>query len=412
MNPTLQAALAALAGALVVGGAVLAWALSERQQRGTPPPEPLVPDGVARVLSVLRSSAVLVDEHGSVLKASAPAYALGLVRNDRLASDELSEAMANVRRDGQIRELELVMGRSDVPDRLVTARVAPLGTRLVLALVEDRTRERQVEAVRRDFVANVSHELKTPVGAIRLLAEAVHDAADDPEAVIRFSGRMLTESERLSHLVQQIIELSRLQGNDPLESPTTVYLDDVVASAIDTSAMPAETKGITVTARGERGLSSFGDHGQISAAVSNLVSNAVTYSGNGSTVVVDLKSDDQMVTISVLDQGIGIPAAEIDRIFERFYRVDPARHRSTGGTGLGLSIVKHVAATHGGSVDVWSIEGQGSTFTLSLPRNQLPEDAPLPFAGEDEHPSDQRPAEGRHGNRGPNRGPHNQEARQ
>lgn len=374
MNPTLQAALAALSGALVVGGAVLAWALSERQQRAQAPPPPAVPDGVAGVLSVLRSSAVLVDENGSVLKASAPAYALGLVRSGRLSSDELSSAVAGVRRDGQIREIELLMTRSGLPDRNVTARIAPLGARLVLALVEDRTRERQVEAVRRDFVANVSHELKTPVGAIRLLSEAVHDAADDPEAVIRFSGRMLTESERLSHLVQQIIELSRLQGDDPLEHPTTVRLDEVVAVAIDTSAMTAEAKGITLVGRGEHGLSSFGDAGQISAAVSNLVSNAVAYSGEGSTVVVDTRADDQLVSISVLDQGIGIPAGEIDRIFERFYRVDPARHRSTGGTGLGLSIVKHVAATHGGEVDVWSVEGQGSTFTLSLPRNQLPDD--------------------------------------
>jgi two-component system sensor histidine kinase SenX3 len=239
---------------------------------------------------------------------------------------------------------------------------------MVLALVEDRTRERRVEAIRRDFVANVSHELKTPVGAIRLLAEAVCDAADDPEAVRRFSDRMITESDRLSRLVQQIIELSRLQGDDPLESPVPVSVDQVVATAVDTSAIDAATKRIALVTGGESGLEVFGNREQVMAAVSNLVANAVAYSAPSSTVVLNTRATPGTVEISVVDQGIGIPAEEIDRIFERFYRVDPARHRSTGGTGLGLSIVKHVAATHGGEVKVWSVEGHGSTFTLALPR--------------------------------------------
>ena len=252
--------------------------------------------------------------------------------------------------------------------RHVTARVAPLGSRLVLALVEDRTRERRVEAIRRDFVANVSHELKTPVGAIRLLAEAVHDASDDPEAVERFAGRMLKESDRLSKLVQQIIELSRLQGDDPLEMPELVSVDEILSTAIDTSAIDAQAKGISVVSAGESGLEVRGNHEQIAVAVGNLVANAVAYSTPRSSVMVSAKANGPNVDISVTDQGIGIPANEIERIFERFYRVDPARHRSTGGTGLGLSIVKHVAATHGGEVRVWSVEGQGSTFTLTLPR--------------------------------------------
>src|SRR5688572_12119569 len=189
-------------GALVAGGAVLAWAVSERQQRHIAPPEdPVVPPGVATVLSVLRSSAVLVGDGNEVVKASAPAYALGLVRGHVLVSEELATLVDQVRRDGQIRETELLIRRPGLSARHVTARVAALSSRLVLALVEDRTRERQVEAVRRDFVANVSHELKTPVGALRLLAEAVHDAAEDPTAVQRFSGRMITESERLTRLV-------------------------------------------------------------------------------------------------------------------------------------------------------------------------------------------------------------------
>jgi len=349
---------------------MLAWHISDRQQQRAAPVElPVVPPEVATVLSVLRSSAVIVDDSDTVVKASAPAYALGLVRGTSLLNEELDDLVHQVRRDGQIRETELLLARPSGPPRHVTARVAPLGSRLVLVLVEDRTRERRVEAVRRDFVANVSHELKTPVGAIKLLAEAVCDASDDPEAVERFASRMSLESDRLTGLVQQIIELSRLQADDPLEMPDPVDLDEIITMAVDTSAIDAASKRIEIVASGTSGLEVFGNHEQVAAAVSNLVSNAVSYSRPDSSVLVSIKAEDGMVDISVVDQGIGIPSNEIDRIFERFYRVDPARHRSTGGTGLGLSIVKHVAATHGGDIRVWSVEGQGSTFTLTLPQH-------------------------------------------
>src|SRR3954471_12414493 len=371
VDPTTQAFLAAVLGAVVAGGAVLAWHISDRQQSAVPVTnEPVVPPEVATVLSVLRSSAVIVDDTDTVVKASAPAYALGLVRGTQLVSEELEKLVHEVRRDGQIRETELLMNRPAAPARHVTARVAPLGSRLVLALVEDRTRERRVEAVRRDFVANVSHELKTPVGAIKLLAEAVADASEDPDAVKRFAGRMLTESDRLTRLVQQIIELSRLQADDPLDAPSAVSIDDVIGVAVDTSAIDADSKRIDIVTGGTPGLEVFGNAEQVTAAVANLVANAVSYSAVDSTVLVTTKSDERSVEISVVDQGIGIPTDEIDRIFERFYRVGPARHRSTGGTGLGLSIVKHVAATHGGDIRVWSVEGQGSTFTLTLPQHQ------------------------------------------
>lgn len=374
VDPTMQAGLAAIVGAVMAGGAVLAWHISDRQRHTLPQvEEPVVQAGVAAVLSILRSSAVVVDESDHVLKASAPAYAFGLVRGSTLVVPELLDLVAQVRRDGQIRESELDLPAPDGGTaRTLTARVAPLGARLVLALVEDRTREKRVEEVRRDFVANVSHELKTPVGAIKLLAEAVTDASDDPEAVQRFATRMLLESDRLANLVQQIIELSRLQAHDPLETPVMVDLDAAVLTAVDTSAMEAAAKRITVESRGEHGLEVFGSQELIGAAVSNLVANAVTYSGEGSRVVVTTRSEGDQVQVSVVDQGIGIPPEDIDRIFERFYRVDPARHRSTGGTGLGLAIVKHVAATHGGDIAVWSVQGQGSTFTLTLPRNPQP----------------------------------------
>jgi two-component system sensor histidine kinase SenX3 len=370
VDPTTQALLFALLGAVMGAGVVLAWRISEhQQQRVADHDEPVVPTGVATVLSVLRSSALVVDENDEVLKASAPAHALGLVRGHLLAVDDLADFVRQVRRDGQIRDIELNLSRGRPTQPIhVTARVAPLSSRLVLVLAEDRTRERRVEAIRRDFVANVSHELKTPVGAIALLAEAVAEASDDPAAVERFAGRIQTESERLGRLVQQIIELSRLQGDEPLETPTPVDVDQVVERAVDATSIDAGAKRIEVVYDGERGLEALGSTEQVAVAVGNLVANAVAYSPDGSTVVVSARPADLMVEITVTDQGIGIPAAEIDRIFERFYRVDPARHRSTGGTGLGLSIVKHVAASHGGEVRVWSSPGQGSSFTLTLPR--------------------------------------------
>jgi two-component system, OmpR family, sensor histidine kinase SenX3 len=246
--------------------------------------------------------------------------------------------------------------------------VAPLTSRVVLVLAEDRTNERRVDAIRRDFVANVSHELKTPVGAMTLLAEAAEEAADDPEAVRRFAARMQTEAVRLNYLVQQIIELSRLQGDEAVVDPLPVEVDDLVERSIDVGAIGAAAKGIEVTYDGQRGHRVRGDGEQLSLALSNLIANAVAYSPSGSKVVVSVQPADTMLDLNVTDQGIGIPAAELDRIFERFYRVDPSRRRSTGGTGLGLSIVKHVAASHGGEVLVWSAEGQGSSFTLRLPR--------------------------------------------
>ncbi len=276
MEGTTQALLFALLGAVLGAGVVLAWRVSERQLHQAPPQEdPAVPAGIATVLSVLRSSAVVVDQNDQVLKASAPAYALGLVRGNTLTIDDLADLVRQVRRDGQIRETELVMprGRSSVH---VTARVAALSSRLVLALVEDRTRERRVEAIRRDFVANVSHELKTPVGALNLLAEAVADAAEDPEAVVRFAGRMQTESARLSKLVKQIIELSRLQGDDPLDEAEPVDVDKVVDQAIDQSSIDAQNKHITVVHDGERDLEILGNGDEVALALGNLVANAVT----------------------------------------------------------------------------------------------------------------------------------------
>jgi two-component system sensor histidine kinase SenX3 len=238
--------------------------------------------------------------------------------------------------------------------------------------VDDRTEARRVEEIRRDFTANVSHELKTPIGALHLLAEAVQDAADEPEAVRHFAARMLQESQRLSTLVQEIIDLSRLQVADALHPPVPVGVDEVVADAVDRCRLVAQAKGIDVIIGGDTGSTVYGDHNLLVTAVRNLVDNAISYSGDGTRVGVGVRRESELVEISVTDQGIGIVAEDQKRVFERFYRVDPARSRATGGTGLGLSIVKHVAANHGGEVTVWSMPGQGSTFTLRLPESTVP----------------------------------------
>ena len=373
MDPSTVTVLAALLGAVLGGGTVLAWRVSDRElptaePETSPVDAAVVPAGVSTVLSVLRSSGFVVDEDDRVLQASAPAYALGLVRDSELRVPELLDVVRQVRRDGEIRQLDLDVRRGAGPAH-VQARVAPLSSRLVLVLTEDRTQERRVEAIRRDFVANVSHELKTPVGALTLLAEAAEDAAEDAEAVRRFAGRMRTEAARLTRLVMQIIELSRLQDDELLDRPLPVDVEKVVTRALEPNEVEAKTKSIDVLWDGRRDLMLLGNEDQIVLALSNLVANAIAYSDDHSRVTVAAQPIDDMVELSVTDEGVGIPGAELERIFERFYRIDPSRHRSTGGTGLGLSIVKHVAATHGGEVRVWSREGQGSTFTMRLPRH-------------------------------------------
>ncbi|WP_030610162.1 sensor histidine kinase [Streptomyces sclerotialus] len=372
------AAVAAIAGCCTGVIAMLAFRWSERDQakptRTSLHTDAVLPPGVDTVLSVLRSSAVVLDEADGVVKASSAAYALGLVRGGKLAVDPMLQMARDTRRDGEIRQVELDLprrgtGRGDA--LAVSARVAPLGSRLVLLLVEDLTEARRIEAVRRDFVANVSHELKTPVGALSLLSEAVMDASDDPEAVNRFAGRMQAEATRLTSLVQELIDLSRVQNDNPLEDSEPVRVDELVEEAMDRCRQQASSKSITMAVGGAADLYVWGNRSQLAGALGNLVENAVNYSPARTRVGIAGRrvqaSGGAMIEIAVTDQGIGISEKDRDRIFERFYRVDPARSRATGGTGLGLAIVKHVAASHGGEVTVWSSEGQGSTFTLRLP---------------------------------------------
>jgi two-component system, OmpR family, sensor histidine kinase SenX3 len=330
-----------------------------------------LPSGVASVLSVLSSSAVVLDVADRVLMASQAARAFGLVKDGQLMVGELLALVRQVRRDGETREGEIDLSGSSFGGRRTSfaVRVAPLGPDgLILLLAEDQTESRRVEEVRRDFVANISHELKTPVGALALLAETMEEAADDPEAVRRFAGRMRQEASRLTYLVQDLITLSRIQAAEPVPDPIPVDLGAVVAEALDRVRMKASARGIELVGACEERVIVLGDEDLIVTALRNLLDNAIAYSPDRTRVVVSASRDGtRTAQISVADQGIGIPERDLERIFERFYRVDPARSRATGGTGLGLAIVKHVMAAHRGKVTVWSQEGVGSTFTLQMP---------------------------------------------
>jgi len=357
---------------------------SERSQRQLPqtPGAPALPDGVSAVLAVLRSGAIVLDAADAVVSTSPPAVAHGLVRDHDLVHDELRHLARQVRRDGVIREVELDLPRGPLGRGRFTvgARVAPLGSAYVLLLVEDHTTARRVEEVRREFVVNVSHELKTPVGGLALLAEAVLEARDDPEAVARFAHRMQVESTRLTRLVQEIVDLSRLQIAGTLKEPERVDVGVAAADAIEQSRLVAESRDVEIMSSLAPGVQVFGDADLLATAVRNLIVNAINYSEQSTRVAVSVRTSEHLVEISVADQGQGIPEGEQERIFERFYRVDAARSRATGGTGLGLAIVKHICANHGGEVTVWSEQGHGSTFTMRLPA------APPSLPGEDHPP--------------------------
>ncbi len=362
-------ALAALIGVLVGW-----WMGRKRGDETVTEVEVTADDGIQhgeieRVLAALPEASVVVDASGSPVRMGDQALAMTLVQNGRIAIPEISSMIADVRRDGDIREHDVTVRRPPLGKGLITLRlrVAPLGPDRVLVLAEDLSEAQRVDAVRRDFVANVSHELKTPIGALSLLAEAVLSSADEPEAVRHFAGRMEAEAGRLSDLVGDLIDLSRLQGADPLKDALPVSVDAVVSEATDAVRQLASNSQIDVVVGGIPGLMVLGMEAQLVTALRNLLTNAINYSPRGTSVAVATRLAGGVVEISVTDQGMGIPESELQRVFERFYRVDQARSRVTGGTGLGLAIVKHVAENHGGEVGVWSILGEGSTFTLRLP---------------------------------------------
>jgi len=362
-----------LTALLVAVVALLAIRLSDREERRQVPlpatSDDPVSETLARVLAALPGASIVLSRDGRILRASAQASMLGVVRGSELAAPEVIDLVHRVRRDGVTRSVEFQTRRPPLGKGLLElrARVSDLDSDRLLVLVDDLSEVQRLDAVRRDFVANVSHELKTPVGALSLLAEAVESASDDPEAVRHFAARMQIEATRLSHLIRDIIDLSRVQGADPSKNPERLEVTRLVNEAIDATRLAAQAKSIEIVAGGDSDLTILGDDGQIVMALRNLVANAVAYSPEHTRVSVGIRKADGIVEVTVADQGIGISEGDRDRIFERFYRVDPARSRETGGTGLGLAIVKHVCANHGGECRVWSTVGEGSTFTLRLP---------------------------------------------
>ena len=372
-----MAVIVAVLAVLLVGVVATGFALRSRWQ-GQPSsdapaagarPKKREPMPAETMLHLLPTAVVLVDEDDSVRLANAAAESMGIVRGGTIAVPELRQLVRRCRRSGETQTAELALDRGGFPRRELTvgARTEPLEHGDVALVVDDLTEAKRVESVRRDFVANVGHEIKTPVGALTLLAEAALDASDDPDAVQRFVARMQKEATRLSRLVQELLDLSRLQGGDPLPDATVVRVDAIIEEAMDRTRLVAETKMIELVRGGEPGLLVTGSESQLVTALSNLLDNAVAYSGPRTRVGVGVHLRDGVVDISVSDQGVGIDSRDRERIFERFYRADPARSRETGGTGLGLAIVKHIVNNHGGEVTVWSEPGSGSTFTIRLP---------------------------------------------
>ncbi|GAA2504794.1 two-component sensor histidine kinase [Winogradskya humida] len=348
-------------------------------------------------LDSLRVGVVVLDGEDQPVLVNPAARAMGLLRSGgapgTIAAHPILRTLAGqVRRTGVRREVEL-----DLPRGRAGSASAPLGLHLravalnsthVAVEAADVTESHRLARVRRDFVANVSHELKTPIGALQLLAEALLDATELPEtppeersedliAARRFAERIHHESARMGRLVNELLELTRLQGAEPLPTPEPVALDWVIAEVVDRTRTTSSAKNIEVVYTGPKGATVWGSDSQVATAVTNLVENAIAYSGEDTRVALTMRQDEDWIEIDVTDQGIGIAPHDVDRIFERFYRADQARSRSTGGTGLGLAIVKHIATNHGGRVAVSSTLGGGSTFTLRLPAR--PPESPLPL---------------------------------
>ena len=329
-----------------------------------------LPELLIKTLQSLEVESLVLLPGEEVIFQSPGIANFGLMKEERIASEELLALIRVVRRKKERHRgsIELARGPIGGGKRELEVSVTPLDEQgMVLVLISDESEARRIEAVRRDFVANVSHELKTPIGALGLLSEAILGAKDEPSAVVKFATRMQNEAKRLTELVQEIIDLSRLQSSDPLQKALAVEVSDVVREAVDQAQFSSEQRAISLEIGEVEDATVIGDREQLITAVHNLVENAVSYSPEHTKVSIVTKRTDGIVEISVTDQGIGIAEENLNRIFERFYRVDPARSRITGGTGLGLSIVKHVALNHGGDVKVWSKVGVGSTFTMQLP---------------------------------------------
>ena len=364
--------------ALVVGiaaGTRLSPRVAQRRQRVAAESTGItVAQMLQRIVALMPMGAAVVDTHRDVVYLNDRARELGLVR-DRQLDDQAWQA-AQQALAGDDAEFDLqphkraAAGRSGISVHGQARLLSEEDRRFAVVFVHDQSDHARMEATRRDFVANVSHELKTPVGAMALLAEALLASADDSETVRRFAEKVLIEANRLGDMVAELIELSRLQGAERLPNVIDVDVDSVVSEAISRHKVAAENANIEVRTDAPSGLRVLGDQTLLVTALANLVSNAIAYSTPGSPVSISRRRRGDNIEIAVTDRGIGIALEDQERVFERFFRGDKARSRATGGSGLGLAIVKHVAANHDGSIGVWSKPGTGSTFTLSIPAYQ------------------------------------------
>ncbi|MFD5868365.1 sensor histidine kinase [Corynebacterium sp. NPDC060344] len=376
MTSTILAALvgAAVMAAILIGGGAVAGVVKSVSKKRSGADERVTT--IAQVLHLAiqgsPTGVAVVDISRDVLLSNPQAHQLGLM-HERVLHDLGWEAALRVFDSQEEQELNLVIParRAGAPDKSVRCLVSPLtmsDDRFVVLYATDESELVRMEAARRDFVANVSHELKTPVGAMSLLVEALAEAKGDPDAVEHFSESLTREAKRLSMMITELISLSKLQGAEALPDMEPLPVAEIVESAVHRTKILAEQAGITVGTDCEEGLMVMGDRSLLITAVSNLITNAVNYSPEQTPVSVSVNmSDGDTVAVRVTDRGIGISLADQERIFERFFRVDKARSRSTGGTGLGLAIVKHVVANHKGAIKIWSRPGTGSTFTLELP---------------------------------------------
>ena len=331
---------------------------------------PKLPQSILDLLELYDAESIVVSTGELVIYQSEAIGTYNLTKDQRLSNESLLMLVRAARRSNQIQvaTMELPRGPFGAGTHDLLVRIAKIGSDgLVVILVFDDSEMRRLDSIRRDFVANISHELKTPIGALSILSEAVLGASDDPVAITRFANRMQTEASRLTELVQEIINLSRLQDDDPLKRAQAFSISEAITEALDQSRLNAEARRVELVYKNENHSFINGDRDQVTMAIHNLIENAINYSPDATRVAIAVKELDGICEISISDQGIGIPEKDLERIFERFYRVDPARSRITGGTGLGLSIVKHVVSNHGGDISVWSVEGAGSTFTIRLP---------------------------------------------
>jgi two-component system sensor histidine kinase SenX3 len=357
---------------LAIVAATLLWIFFLKK----PQPESQVSESDIRIKAMqdiveyLPSAAMIVDAQDFVIANNTNCIPLRLIADERVAIPEIRKLNNLVSQNKTTEFIDQLFIKSDsaIPDWEASVQISPIDQTYSLVLVNDLSEERRLNEVRRDFVANVSHELKTPVGALSLLAEAIAAAGSDTEQINKFSSRMQLEVKRLTELITDLVELSEVQGDRPIHNFVPVSIDSVIAEASDTAKLFAQEKMINLNVSENSAKTTIlGDQRQLVTALSNLITNAIRYSPAHTNVGVGTRIDGDEIEISVTDQGPGISESDQVRIFERFYRVDPARSRETGGTGLGLSIVKYICANHGGECTVWSREGQGSTFTLRFP---------------------------------------------